>query len=79
MTREEKIEKRKRRAKFRREKRMKRYVERIKQARSNNIPYYVPLSAIRYGGSWTDSKSSTGYYQICDYFGICESPCNGDC
>jgi len=31
------------------------------------------------GGSWADSNSPTGYSQVCDYYGTCQSPCNGDC
>lgn len=28
---------------------------------------------------WEDPESPTGYTQVCDYFGTCQSPCNGDC
>jgi hypothetical protein len=31
------------------------------------------------GESWADSNSPTGYFQICSWQGICQSPCNGDC
>jgi hypothetical protein len=33
----------------------------------------------RLTGSWYDPNSPTGYSQNCDYFGTCQSPCNGDC
>lgn len=82
MTREEKILKRKQRAVKRRQKKMEKYVSKIQQARAIS-GYRVPLSALdkygRFSGSWRDSRSSTGYSQVCDYFGICDSPCNGDC
>jgi hypothetical protein len=28
---------------------------------------------------WDDPNSPTGMSQVCDYFGTCQSPCNGDC
>ena len=74
---EEKIARRK----ARREKRMAKYVAKIKQARSNGTPRYVPLHVAVGGGPWPDSSSPTGYSQVCDYdkYGTCQFPCNGDC
>lgn len=81
MTKEEKVLKRKLRAKKRFEKRKSQW-ERIK-----SIAYYygVPFSAARsyvrhgYFTSWRNPNSPTGYSQKCSWFGICQSPCNGDC
>lgn len=36
------------------------------------------ISGAKYG-SWADSSSPTGYSQICEMGGTCQSPCNGDC
>lgn len=82
MTREEKIKKRKLRAHLRGQKRFARYVDRIQQVRE--LGSNIPLSTCgRYGvmGSWPDPNSPTGYSQKCSYdaYGICQSPCNGDC
>lgn len=78
MTREEKHEKKKARAAYRRKIRMAKYVEKIKLA--EGLPHGVSLSGSRYG-SWADPNSPTGYSQVCCYeaAGICQSPCNGDC
>lgn len=37
------------------------------------------ISQCRSGSSWLDPNSDTGYSQVCEYFGTCQSPCNGDC
>jgi hypothetical protein len=78
MTREEKHAKRKARAEYRRKVRMTKYIEKIDKVQ--HLPYGVPLSAGEYG-SWPDPNSPTGYSQVCSYeaYGICQSPCNGDC
>lgn len=78
MTREEKHKKRIERSKYRKRKRMDKYVRKIQESRRKCIPHYVSLSGAKYG-SWPDSNSPTGYSQVCDYIGICQSPCNGDC
>lgn len=76
MTREKKILKKKARAKARADKRNSKWREICEKANSKDVPTRV----IRYpGSSWYDPTSSTGYRQVCDYFGHCESPCNGDC
>lgn len=83
MTREAKTLKRKERAFKRRQKKNKVYHNKIKTVR--DMDNYIPLSAVdRFGFSincWRDSNSPTGYSQKCSYeaFGICQSPCNGDC
>jgi len=80
MTREQKIEKRKARALARRGKKCQKYFDKIRAV--SEFSGYIPLScANRYGvyGSWEDRNSPTGYSQVCDYYGICQSPCNGDC
>jgi hypothetical protein len=80
MTREEKIEKRKARSYRRRKARMERYISRINMARE--VGDDVPLYCVQNGyvsGSWPDPNSPTGYSQKCSYYGICQSPCNGDC
>lgn len=60
-----------------REKRNKKYFDRIRTADE----YNCPLSAVgKYGvGHWKDSSSPTGYSQKCDWSSICQYPCNGDC
>ena len=80
MTREEKVAYKQQRAKLRREKRNEAYFSRIRQARE--ISHYVPLRCVtRWGttGAWEDPSSPTGYSQVCDWSGICQHPCNGDC
>lgn len=83
MTREEKIIKRKLRAYKRRQKKNKVYHSKIKTVR--DMGNYIPLSAVDRRGfainCWSDSNSPTGYSQRCSYgaYGICQSPCNGDC
>lgn len=69
-------------AKAHRQKRMDKYLEKIKKARE--VGYGVPLSAFSkncFGSSWADPNSPTGYTQVCCYkaYGTCQSPCNGDC
>lgn len=78
MIREEKTQKKISRSKARREKRMRKYVDKIKSARLRGIPPYISLAGAIHG-SWLDSNSPAGYSQICDYLGTCQSPCNGDC
>lgn len=80
MKREDKIKKRKERARMHAIKRWSIYLAKIKIARDKGCP----LSAIRKDGtttSWRDPNSPTGYSQICSYdvYGTCQSPCNGDC
>jgi len=81
MTREEKILKKKLRAKRRKEKHFAKYVEKIQVAKSIG-DYGIPLHCVKQGrlfGSWADSDSPTGFSQVCSNSGICQSPCNGDC
>jgi hypothetical protein len=76
MTREQKIEKRKARAKKRYDKRNNGYRALVQEAQMDG----VPVAAIKHSGySWQDSNSPTGYTQRCSYIGTCQSPCNGDC
>ena len=82
MKREDKILKRKERAHKRKQKRNEIYHMKIQKVR--DLGNYIPLSAVDKDGtinSWQDPSSSTGYSQVCSYdvYGICESPCNGDC
>ncbi len=79
MTREEKVLKRKARAKARAEKHNEKFRLQVAKARNNDFPFSVPLNAIRNNSSWYDSRSETGYSQVCEMGGTCESPCNGDC
>jgi len=78
MTREEKVAKRKLRASKRAEKRNAKYRSKVSEIAKSGVPSWVSLSGMKYG-SWADSNSPTGYSQICCYYGICQSPCNGDC
>ena len=78
MTREAKKLKKLKNAKVRREKRMSKYVAKIQAVRDRGIPRDAPLSTTRWG-SWQDSSSPTGFSQVCDWFGTCQFPCNGDC
>ena len=79
MTREEKHAKRKARAEYRRKVRMTKYIEKIDKVRDR--PWLTISQGVNYGSSWPDPNSPTGYSQVCDYeaYGICQSPCNGDC
>lgn len=87
MKRSEKMQKRKLRAEKRKLARNARYRSRVKAVREfGNIN--IPLSAATktydnnwtiIGACWSDSNSPTGYSQICDYYHICQFPCNGDC
>jgi hypothetical protein len=79
MTRKEKRDFKLKRAAKRREKRMAKYVEKIRKARSYGMPPWISLHAACQGVAWPDDSSPTGYYQVCDYQGICQHPCNGDC
>lgn len=63
-----------RRMRLRKEKRNAKYRGLARICDEHNCP----ISGAK-GGSWYDSSSPTGYMQICDYQGTCESPCNGDC
>lgn len=76
MTKEQKRERRIERSKYRRKKRMTKYVDKIQQV--SHLPSYVPLNTGQWG-SWVDPNSPTGYSQVCDYYVTCQSPCNGDC
>lgn len=64
-----------RRMTLRKEKRNNKFRSDSAKAREIGCPLY----AVRSNGSWADSKSPTGYSQVCSYIGICQSPCNGDC
>jgi len=78
MTREEKIIKRKLRAKTRKEKRNKKYFSFLEDNR--DVIRMGGFAPAKKGGRWFNS--STGkYMQVCSYdaYGSCESPCNGDC
>jgi hypothetical protein len=80
MTKEKKVTNRKAKSKYRKAKRMEKYIEKIKNAKG---PSWLSLSEAT-GGAWPDSSSPTGYSQVCDYQpgyegSICQSPCNGDC
>lgn len=85
MTREQKIAKRKTRAMERAKKHNEKYHAKIQAAAQswNNATakaYGVSLSQAKTGGGyWPDSRSPTGYSQVCSYQGICQFPCNGDC
>jgi hypothetical protein len=84
MTREQKKQKRISRAIERRKKRREIYVNRIREIRRIETSIYLPLSLISksgyyLGASWDDPNSPTGRSQVCSYYGICQSPCNGDC
>lgn len=74
MTRKEKIEKRKARAKRRADKHNNRYRKIAQNADWEGIP----ICGLK-GNSWPDENSPTGYSQKCSYIGICQAPCNGDC
>jgi hypothetical protein len=76
MTREQKIAKRKARAKRRADKHNNDYRETTTRAGWENVP---PVAIRRPGASWYDENSPTKYSQKCSYKGICQSPCNGDC
>lgn len=60
----------------RKKKRYNKYINSIRESIMSGIP-----RGIRYGNSWPDSNSPTGYFQKCSYevYGTCQSPCNGDC
>lgn len=86
MTREEKKKNKIERSIKRRAKRKEIYVKKIRAVRDISRILSLPLSIIdkqgNYtGGSWYDPNSPTGYSQKCSYdvYGICQSPCNGDC
>lgn len=75
MTREQKVAKRKARAQRRAEKHREKLITFLYMKGGNRN---FPLGALR-RGSWPDPNSPTGYTRICDYYGTCQSPCNGDC
>lgn len=53
------------------------YISKIKKAKELGCPL---RSITNYGiAPWVDNSSPTGLSQICDYLGICQYPCNGDC
>ena len=84
MTREEKKNKRIQRAIKRRARRKEIYVKKIRTIREFTSNKFIPLSVVSKDGnyvekSWYDKNSPTGYSQKCSYYGICQSPCNGDC
>jgi hypothetical protein len=81
MTRAEKIEKRKARAKRRYEKRRKAFLEIRKTMQSKDCSLSQAKHYLKYGyiGPWLDSNSPTGMSQYCDWQGTCQFPCNGDC
>lgn len=80
MTREQKILKRKARAKLRAEKRNNEYRSKIYEMNDRGIPTQITVGMYKRGtNSWYDSNSSTGYSRMCEMGGRCESPCNGDC
>jgi hypothetical protein len=76
MTREQKIIKRKERARRRADKHNQEWVNIVTRASWDGVP---PAAIRNPGHSWPDSNSPTGYSQKCSYYGICQSPCNGDC
>lgn len=76
MTREQKIPKKKERAKRRADKRAKKYRDFLNHNR--DIIDRGGFSGTKNGGVWFDSSRGK-YMQVCDYQGICEHPCNGDC
>jgi hypothetical protein len=76
MTREQKVLKRKTRAKKRADKRAEKYCNFLNS--NTDTINYCGFSGSK-NGSWYDSDSPTGYSQVCSYFGTCQSPCNGDC
>lgn len=58
---------------------MEKYLDKIHEARTCGVPSHVPLYAANRRGVWVDPDSPTGYSQVCSYYSICQSPCNGDC
>ena len=72
MTREQKIAKKKLNASKRADKHNYAYRALVAKADGH------PLSHVK-NGSWYDSDSPTGYSQMCEMGGSCQSPCNGDC
>ena len=84
MTREEKVKKKKERA-IRRILKKKRQLDELKSFLYWNSCGDIPFSVVRrkskhgYWTDWEDSNSPTGRSQFCDYYGTCQSPCNGDC
>lgn len=75
MTREQKIAKRKERAKRRADKRAKKYRDFLNANR--DLINHGGFSASKQG-VWFDSSRGK-FMQKCSYYGLCESPCNGDC
>ena len=54
---------------------MEKYVAKIKKAEMN----HTRLNGCLRDGPWRDDDSPTGWSQVCDYQGICQYPCVGDC
>ncbi len=82
MTREEKIAKRKVRAKERADKHNDEYRRACSTLNNRGILGKASLGYFKKTGitsNWPDSSSPTGYSQVCDWQGFCQSPCNGDC
>ena len=76
MTREEKIKKRKERANNRANKRAEKYRNFLNK-KTNAISlggFYIAKQ-----NYWEDETSPTGFMRVCDYAGVCQHPCNGDC
>lgn len=82
MTRDEKNRKKLARAEKRREKQRNRTAFDYSNVRSD-VPLWAARKMARqgyeWGVSWDDPNSPTGRSQVCDWSGICQSPCNGDC
>jgi len=81
MTKEEKKAKRLARAERRREKQRKRTWFDYGTLRTD-IPLWAARQIARKGyssASWDDPSSPTGRSQVCDWSGVCQAPCNGDC
>jgi hypothetical protein len=81
MTREEKVLKRKARAQRRIQKRLNQRKEIESATRWGQYPFSAARYKVKHGyyNSWYDPDSPTSYTQVCDYYGTCQSPCNGDC
>lgn len=47
----------------------------LKLVYDHSVSFREAKSYIKYGAFQRDGE----YLQVCSYFGICKSPCNGDC
>ena len=73
ITKQEYLEEGLRRMRLRKAKRNAKYRDLVQRADGN------PIYCGKPGAYWPDSNSPTGYSQKCDWQGICQYPCNGDC